>query len=110
MLTTILLNGAMGLVACITFVLCITDYEMMVADNPAVYPYISIFQHAIGSDTGATLMTVLFILLNWFACLSVVAAGSRQVFSFARDRGLPFSGWLRQVSNNTYLTTYLLPM
>jgi len=97
MVATVMLNGAMGLVSIITFVLCITDYDSMVANNMAVYPYISIFQQAIGSDVGATLMTTLFILLNFFAALSVVAAGSRQIFSFARDKGMPFSGWLRQV-------------
>lgn len=99
MLATVLLNGAMGLVSIITFVLCITDYDSMVANNMAVYPYISIFQQAIGSDIGATLMTTLFVLLNFFAALSVVAAGSRQIFSFARDKGMPFSGWFRQVSD-----------
>lgn len=99
MLTTVLLNGAMGLVSIVTFVMCITDYDAMVANNMAVYPYISIFQQAIGSDVGATLMTTLFILLNFFAALSVVAAGSRQTFSFARDKGMPFSGWFRQVSH-----------
>ncbi|KAH0287410.1 amino acid transporter, partial [Aureobasidium sp. EXF-3399] len=97
MVATVMLNGAMGLVSIITFVLCITDYESMVANNMAVYPYISIFQQAIGSDVGATLMTTLFILLNFFAALSVVAAGSRQIFSFARDKGMPFSGWFRQI-------------
>jgi choline transport protein len=70
MIATILLNGAMGLVSIITFVLCITDYETMVANNMAVYPYITIFQQAIGSDAGATLMTILFILLNFFAAYS----------------------------------------
>ena len=99
MLATIMLNGAMGLVSIITFVMCITDYDTMVANNMAVYPYISIFQQAIGSDAGAALMTTLFILLNFFAALSVVAAGSRQIFSFARDKGMPFSGWFRQVSS-----------
>lgn len=98
MLATVLLNGAMGLISIITFVLCITDYDAMVVNNPSFYPYISIFQKAIGSDLGATLMTILFILLNFCACLSVLAAASRQIFSFARDKGLPFSGWFRQVS------------
>lgn len=98
MVTTILLNGAMGLVSIVTFVLCITDYENMVVNNASTYPYIAIFQQAVGSDVGASLMTVLFILLNFFGCLSVVAAASRQVFSFARDNGMPYSGWFRQVS------------
>ncbi|THX18306.1 amino acid permease [Aureobasidium pullulans] len=97
MLATVLLNGAMGLISIITFVLCITDYDAMVVNNPSFYPYISIFQKAIGSDVGATLMTTLFILLNFCACLSVLAAASRQIFSFARDKGLPFSGWFRQI-------------
>ncbi|KAI5255770.1 amino acid permease [Aureobasidium subglaciale] len=97
MLGTVLLNGAMGLISIITFVLCITDYDTMVANNMSVYPYISIFRHAVGSDVGATLMTTLFILLNFFAALSVVAAGSRQIFSFARDKGMPASDWFRQI-------------
>lgn len=30
--------------------------------------------------------------------LSVLAAGSRQAWAFARDDGLPFSGWLRKIT------------
>lgn len=30
--------------------------------------------------------------------LSVLAAGSRQTFAFARDHGLPWSGWLRKIT------------
>ena len=36
--------------------------------------------------------------LNICANLSIVAAGSRQAWAFARDEGLPFSSWFRRVS------------
>jgi amino acid transporter len=39
------------------------------------------------------------IVLTQYLCgLAIVTSGSRMVFAFARDGGLPWSGWLRRVS------------
>ena len=39
----------------------------------------------------------LAVVAMWFAGLSSVTSASRMLFAFARDDGLPLSGWLRRV-------------
>lgn len=96
-MATILLNGALGFVMTVTFVSCITDYNGMVLESTAVFPYIEIFHIATGSKAGATAMTSIVLILTLCTCLSVLAAASRQVFAFARDKGMPFSPWFSKV-------------
>lgn len=43
-------------------------------------------------------MTVLMLVIAIFACVAVMAAGSRQLFAFARDQGVPFSSFFGHVS------------
>ena len=42
-------------------------------------------------------MTVIVILLTWAASIGFLATGSRMVWSFARDRGLPFNRYISKV-------------
>jgi choline transport protein len=43
-------------------------------------------------------MTFIIMLMLTSACISEVATASRQLWSFARDKGLPFSNFLSHVS------------
>lgn len=83
----------------VTFVFCITDIETMIIDSTAVFPYIGVFYAATSSKAGATAMTALLAAMNFAACLSTLAAASRQAWSFGRDEGLPFSHWFRKASH-----------
>ena len=104
MMTTILLNGALGFVMIITFVFCITDIETMIVESTSPFPYVGVFYAATGSTAGTIVMTALLVAMNIAACLSIVAAASRQTWSFARDEGLPFSRWFRKVRLTAWLT------
>ena len=98
MLTTILLNGTMGLVVMITYVFVIQDLETQIVNSTATYPFIDVFEMAIGSRAGAIGMTVPIIVLSICICVNATAAASRQAWSFARDNGLPFPGWFTKVT------------
>lgn len=97
-MTTICLNGALGFVMIVTMVFCITDIEGMVLASTSPYPFIDIFYMATGSRGGATVMCLIMEALTLSGCLAGLAAGSRQIFAFARDEGMPFSNWFRKVS------------
>ena len=77
-----------------TLVFCITDIETMIIDSTAVFPYIGVFQAATSSNAAATAMTSLLAAMNGAACLSTLAAASRQACSFGRDEGLVPQGKL----------------
>ena len=98
MVTTILLNGVIGFVMVITYCYVITDIETMIWKNPSPFPFVDVFYAAIGNKGGTIAMVSIVTALSICANLSVLAAASRQAWAFARDEGLPFSGWIRKVS------------
>jgi len=75
---------------------CIGDLEA-VASTPTGVPLIAIFQEATGSVAGALGLTSLITIIALVSLAFLMAQSSRVVFSFARDRGLPFSGVISRV-------------
>lgn len=61
------------------------------------YPIIQVFFTATGSAGGASGLTVILIILNVCANLTTMAGSSRQMFSFARDKGVPYHSWVSRV-------------
>lgn len=90
-------NGLMAIVMGATFIFCIGDVAEVLA-SPTHQPFIQVFYNATQSYAGATIMTSIIIIMLTSACISEVATASRQLWSFARDNGLPFSGWLAHIS------------
>lgn len=66
--------------------------------SPTGYAFIQIFYNATGSLAGTSVMTFIIIFMLSVCAVSEAAACSRQIWSFARDAGLPASSWLSQVS------------
>ncbi|KAF2729568.1 GABA permease [Polyplosphaeria fusca] len=96
MLCTILVNGAMGLIMLITFCYTVGDLDAAI-NSPTGYPIIEVFYQATGSKASATGLMVLLIVLNVVNNLTNMAGASRQLFAFARDRGVPFHPWVSKV-------------
>ncbi|KAJ9632791.1 hypothetical protein H2204_007666 [Knufia peltigerae] len=96
MIWTIIVNGALGFVMLVTFLYTLGDLEEDLA-TPTGYPIIQVFDTATGSPGGASGMTAILILLGVCGNLTTMAGSSRQLFSFARDKGAPFNRWLSRV-------------
>lgn len=79
-----------------TFCYTVGDIEAAIT-SPTGYPIIEVFYNATGSAASATGLSCLLIILNIVNNLTNMAGASRQMFAFARDRGLPFSGWVSRV-------------
>lgn len=56
-----------------------------------------VFYNATQSAAGATAMSVFVTLMFFFGLLTFVATSSRQLYAFARDKGVPFHGWFATV-------------
>lgn len=97
MLWTILANGAMGFIMLITFLYTMGDVEAAL-ESPTGFPIIEVFRGATGSNAGGTAMTSILIVLGIAGHLTNMAGASRQMFAFARDKGLPFNNWIARVS------------
>ncbi|KAF2261345.1 amino acid transporter [Lojkania enalia] len=97
MMWTWVVNGLLGWIMAITFCFCVTD-TLGVLLTPLEVPFIQVFYNTTGSVGGATGMTCLMLVIAVFASVAVMATNSRQLFAFARDKGVPFSSFFGQIS------------
>lgn len=96
MIWTIFANGAMGLIMLITFLYTMGDITAAL-ESPTGFPIIEVFRNATGSNAGATALTSILVVLGVAAHLTNMAGASRQLFAFARDKGVPAHRWVSRV-------------
>ena len=101
---SVLINGAMGLLMAITMCFCLGDLSELV-DSPTGYPFIQVFYNVTQSYAATNILVAIVIVTLTACCVSLVATSSRQLWSFARDKGIPFSDWFAQV---IVLESYLI--
>lgn len=58
------------------------------------YPFIDLFYNATQSYSGTNAMCSIVIINLTASAIAVLATASRQLWSFARNKGVPFSNWL----------------
>lgn len=90
MLWTLVMNGLSGLVMSITFAYCLGPLDDALMPKYG-FAFIGTFYNATQSKAGTTVMTLIITILTLCSAIGNVATGSRQLFAFARDRGVPFA-------------------
>ncbi|KAL8725582.1 MAG: hypothetical protein Q9181_006364 [Wetmoreana brouardii] len=106
MLGTLIGNGIMGFIMLVTLCFCISDLES-VLKTPTGYPFIQVFYNATQSTAGATIMTCIMVIVIQCSAVTNMTTASRQLFSFARDQGVPFHAFLRKVLHDIPLNAIL---
>ncbi|KAL6238892.1 hypothetical protein BDW75DRAFT_237078 [Aspergillus navahoensis] len=115
MIMSVGLGAVTGLVFLLTLCFCIGDIETTAASATGV-PVIQIFYDSTNSKVGACFMASMMTVIVLICSVSLIAEGSRSLFAFARDRGLPFSTSLSKVTSkrhiplNAILATTLVQM
>ena len=89
-------NAVLGLLMIVTLAFTAGDIES-IQTSPTGEAFLQIFVNATQSRVGATVMAAVVVILLCSCCFSEVATASRQLWSFARDRGFPGSNWLAHV-------------
>ena len=84
----------------LTVLFCIGDLQT-VLETKTGYPFIQIFYDSVGSVAGATAMAAVVLALTWACAIGITTTASRMTWSFARDRGTPFSRYLSKVEHRT---------
>ena len=93
---SVAINASLGFIMAVTLVFTLGDVDSLF-DSVTRQPFIQLFFNATRSYAGTNVMVAIVVILLAACCVSEVATASRQIWSFARDRGLPFSGWISQV-------------
>lgn len=89
-----------GFIWLIALSFCIGDLDTTATTATGV-PVIEIIFNSTGSVAGASALSSMISVICLVASNSLMAEGSRSVYAFARDQGLPFSDLLSKVSSRS---------
>lgn len=95
-MVSVALNGALGLGILVAVVFTIRDLDAIL-HTPTNFPCLEVFKEAAGTS-GAALMGSVMTIMNYFTAIATLAAASRMLWSFCRDRGMPGWSFLSHVS------------
>ena len=98
MIAGMIISGAFTFAFSIALLFGIGDLSAALS-TPTAFPIIQIFRTATQSNRATNAMTAALISSLILSNLGLVASASRLTWTFARDKGLPFSSYLSHVSN-----------
>lgn len=93
---SIAINATLAFVMSVTVIFTLGDIESVLSTTTG-YPFIQIIFNATQSYAGTNVLVAIVVILLTVCAISELAAASRQIWSFARDSGLPGSSWLSKV-------------
>jgi choline transport protein len=99
------LGAVTGFVFLVSVFYCIGDIETT-ATSPTGVPLIQIFYDSTGSVSGSCVLGSMIVVIDLLCANALMAEGSRSLFAFARDHGLPFSKVFAKVNPNRQVPTY----
>jgi len=99
------IGAVTGFVFLIAACFCIGDVEATATSATGV-PIIQIFYDSTGSVAGSCALASLLTVICLICSNALTAEGSRAVYAFARDRGLPFSHLFSKVEPKTQVPVY----
>lgn len=95
MVGTVVINTIAGLLFLVPLCFVMPELTMLInSDQPTPV----IFKSAIGNHAGAFCLTIPLLVLGVICGVGCVTATSRCTWAFARDGGIPGSGWWRVVN------------
>jgi amino acid transporter len=98
MMSSVAVNGVLGFIMLVTLCFTLGDVDK-VLNTPTGFPFIQIFYNTTGSIAATNAMTAVVVVTLIASTITEVATASRQLWSFARDEGLPFSLFFAYVSD-----------
>ncbi|KAL4867375.1 hypothetical protein BDV12DRAFT_209944 [Aspergillus spectabilis] len=92
-----------GFIFLLTLCFCIGGIDTAASSSTGV-PVIQIFYDSTNSKVGACFMASMITVITLVCSVSLIVEGSRSLFAFARDNGLPFSRFLSRVTTKTHIS------
>ncbi|EAA64875.1 hypothetical protein AN2043.2 [Aspergillus nidulans FGSC A4] len=97
MMSAVGVNAVLGFIMIITLCFTLGDVDNIL-ESPTGFPFIQIFYNTTQSYAATNTMTAILVITLTASTITEVATASRQLWSFARDRGLPFSDFFAYVT------------
>ncbi|PTU24240.1 hypothetical protein P175DRAFT_0553513 [Aspergillus ochraceoroseus IBT 24754] len=90
-------NAVLGFIMIITLCFTLGDVDGILSSTTR-FPFIQIFYNTTQSYAATNTMTAILVITLTASTITEVATASRQLWSFARDKGLPFSSFFAYVT------------
>jgi choline transport protein len=97
MVGSVTINGLIGLIYAIVLLFALGDLESLLT-SPIGFPFMQLFLNVTGSAAGASILALCITLIAVAANAAGLTSTSRTAWAFARDDGLPASGFLSAVN------------
>ena len=104
---SVFIGAITGFVFLISVCFCIGDITAT-AESTTGVPLIEIFYNSTGSVVGTCFLATFILIITIVSANFLLAEGSRSLYAFARDRGLPFSDTLAGVEPNRQVPVYAI--
>lgn len=96
MFTAAIINYILGFTITVTFMFALGNVDEDLS-APSGQPWVSVIQSSTGSQAATIVLIIVMIIMFAFCAINQVTTSSRQIFAFARDKGLPFHSFLSKV-------------
>lgn len=83
----------------VTFMFALGDIDADLSDSSG-QPWVAVILRITGSRPAAIVLILIMMFMYFFCAVNQVTTSSRQVFAFARDKGLPYHDFLSRVDRN----------
>lgn len=104
---SVYIGAITGLIFLISICFCIGDITATAQSTTGV-PLIQIFYDSTGSVVGACFLASLITVIVLVCANALLAEGSRSLYAFARDKGLPFSSLIAKVEPKRQVPVYAI--
>ncbi|EEY23055.1 conserved hypothetical protein [Verticillium alfalfae VaMs.102] len=102
MVGSVVVNGLMGLVYVIVLLFSTGPLESLITSRTG-FPFMQIYLDVTESRAGATIMSLMLILIAIAATVAGVTSTSRTLWAFARDKATPFDHYLSFVNKTQHV-------
>ncbi|KAM0695670.1 hypothetical protein Q7P36_004152 [Cladosporium allicinum] len=99
MFSAAIINYVLGFVMTVTFMFALGNIEEDLADASG-QPWVAVILRITGSRAATIVLILIMMFMYFFCAVNQVTCSSRQVFAFARDKGLPYHEFLSRVNRN----------
>ncbi|KAI3556948.1 amino acid permease [Colletotrichum abscissum] len=97
MVGSVTVNGLMGFIYCTVLLFSTGSLESLLT-TPTGFPFMQIYLDVTRSRAGATVLSLLVILIAIAATVGGITSASRTLWAFARDRAVPFDSHFSYVN------------
>ena len=104
---SVYIGAVTGFIFLVSVCFCIGDINST-AESTTGVPLIQIFYDSTQSVVGTCFLSSLLVVIDLFCANALLAEGSRSLYAFARDHGLPFSHLFAKVESKRQVPVYAI--